>query len=178
MVTANDRIMIVTEGQEGGFMISALTGQVLYDGPNDCTPEWAPTGLSAAILNERRTWYETRIGKGQMSLLGDGSILDLKDLKWYAIDSDTMEDVEIEADVQWRSEKLASLLGLTPEGQTLEENISAFDKGFATGKGDIEIEVANSYEAHPTDRDLLEHDDKVFADGEAEKRAHKEQQHG
>ena len=152
----NNTILVVKEGTEEGFMISRLDGKVLYDGPNDVLPEWAPEGLTNADLHERRQWYIARVGRDGMELLGSGDVLDIRDLRWFAFDGDTMEAVEIEADVQYRAETLAKLLGLTPEGQTHEENIAAFDKGFATKPSDIEVEVANSYEAHPTDAELLD----------------------
>lgn len=168
--TSHDfRAIVVKEGHEGAFQISTLDGSVIYDGPNDCLPDWAPEGLINADLHERRQWYIARLGKENLTLLGQGSVLDVSDLKWNAMDGSTMDVVEIGADVSWRAEKLAGLLGLTPEGQTLDENIALFDKGLG-GEGSIEREVANSYEARPTDADLLEHDEKTFADGEGEKR--------
>lgn len=150
-------VLIVKDGHEGGFTIDGRDGKVLLDGPNDCLPDWAPTGATNADLHERRNWYINRIGAESMKeTLGDGHILNVEDLKWYAFDGDTMEHVEVEADFSWRAEHLAKLLGLTPEGQTHDENIALFDKGLAREPGAIEVEVANSYDAQPTDAELLD----------------------
>lgn len=155
--TANARILIHTEGQEGGFFIDALNGQVMMDGHTDELPEWADEGIVNANLQERRTFYIARIGEQAFTGMGTPEALDYKDLGWIAADHEG-DLVEIEADHQWRQENLASLL-------ELDTSVEGFDKGIEGATA--EAMVSETYRTNPTDEQTLEEvEGKSFSDVE------------
>ncbi len=157
MTKHNDRILIHTEGQEGGFFISAITGEIIRDDHSEELPEWAEEALVNANLQERRTWYTQRIGETAFLKLGTPDAIEYKDLGWVAVDQEG-DLVEIDADNQWRSENLANLLNI-------DTDADAFDK--AIEGATHEALIADEYRKNPTDEETLaEVEGKSFEDVE------------
>lgn len=116
------RIIVHKDGAEGSLELNAMTGQVVT--PTDELPEWGQ-GLIVGLLIERKRWYETRLGKDLFaSHHRDPDAIVLQDLGWVALDPETGEEMEMEADSEYRMGVVAQALGidLTPgeRGETNE----------------------------------------------------------
>lgn len=125
-------IAVHKEGFEGGIHIDAQTGQVVT--PADQQPEWS-NGYAVALLAERTGWYEKQVGAFLPSNLLRPEILSANDLGWIGLD-EAHDEVEIEADLDYRMEQLESLISTTT---TLAEH-----------------EMAHSYSTNPTSEETLE----------------------
>lgn len=160
MTNHNTRILIHTEGQEGGFFIHGVTGQIITTDEDHEMPEWAEEAIVNANLQERRTWYTQRIGETAFVALGTPDALEYKDLGWIAVDQEG-DLVEIDADVQWRSENLAELLNIDTDADAFDKTIEGVTH---------EALIADDYRRNPTDEaTLAEAEGKTFE--EVEKQA-------
>jgi hypothetical protein len=145
MTQHNDRILIHTEGQEGGFFISALSGQIITTDADHEMPEWAEEAIVNANLQERREYYTQRIGEQAFLALGTPDAIEYKDLGWVAADQEG-DLVEIDADTQWRSENLANLLGIDTDADAFDKTLEGVTH---------EAIIADDYRKNPTEEETL-----------------------
>ena len=150
-------IPVHKSGDEGILTIDAMTGTITT--PADERPTWAE-GLAVAMLGERTGFYEKRLGALLTEDLRSPEVLEYADLSWVGVDEEG-DEVEVEASHEFRSVKLAELLGI----DTTEAGWDATMEGAVA-----EAEVTHTYATHPTDeRSLAEAEGVTF--GEAEKKA-------
>lgn len=98
-------------GHEGAIELSA-NGRVTT--ALDERPEWA-NGLAAAMIHERTKFYQDRLGDFSKEHLAMNTI-DMDDLSWVAFDHEG-DEVEVLASTEFRTETLATLLGVDDEGE-------------------------------------------------------------
>ncbi|WP_266031253.1 hypothetical protein [Brucella intermedia] len=135
-------IAIVKEGHEGGLHIDAMTGQITT--LPDERPDWAD-GYAVALLTERTGWYERRLGQQLAENIRKPDVMDVRDLGWVAFDAEG-EEVEVEADTDYRMDVLAKLLDVD------REDFSANQRFKNTV---VEAEVAHTYVTNPTEEATL-----------------------
>jgi len=99
-------ILVHYEGEPGALTIDHLTGIILT--PNDERPEWSD-GLAVALTAERAHFYQSRLGDAY----APPEAVEMRDLGWVAIDPETGEATEIEADADYRMDVLAAATGLS-----------------------------------------------------------------
>lgn len=134
MTTHEQRILVHKEGAEGSIELHALTGQVTT--PTDELPDWAE-GLIVGLIVERKRWYETRLGKERFEAQHrDPHAIIMQDLGWVAIDPETGEEMEVEADSEYRMGVIAKVLGIDLEPGATGETSENFGKVLA------EVEIA------------------------------------
>lgn len=117
-------IIVHKEGEEGTLQIDRLTGQIKTD--NDQRPDWSE-GLAVALLGERNTFYQQRLGKDSEAFKAQAlntEAVEYRDLGWLGFNADQQE-VEIEADMEYRSERVAQLLGIDTEAGTFGADVMA-----------------------------------------------------
>lgn len=108
---AGKTIMVHREGEEGGLVISALTGEITT--PQDERPAWAD-GLTVALLAERHGYYSKRLGGQYTPTMQHPDLLNYADLDWLAVDEDG-EAVEIEHSGDHRMEVISTTIGFDRE---------------------------------------------------------------
>lgn len=136
------RIIVHKKGEEGAFHVDAMTGLVLT--PPEERPMWSE-GLATAMLAERVGYYERALGTNIPEGLRAPDAIAYEDLSWIGVDQEG-DEVEIEANAEFRSEVLAELLSIdtSVEGwETLMENAVA------------SASVDYTYMTHPTDEETL-----------------------
>lgn len=117
--TNGKTLRVHLDGTEGTIEIDALTGIVKTN--VDERPEWAD-GLTCALIQERVSFYfgndkiKTRLDRSKFepAIMG-AELIDMRDLSWTAIDPETGEAVEVEADADFRMGAVAGLLGIDRE---------------------------------------------------------------
>lgn len=157
MSNTNDRILIHKDGEEGSIQIDRLEGKVMT--PADERPEWAD-GIAVALLTERVGYYETRLGTQLSQELRSPEVIVFQDLGWIGVDAEG-DEVELEADGEFRMNILADMLGVDREDFTDTKN---FQGALAS------IELDQTYKTQPTgEATLAEAEGITF--GEVEKKA-------
>lgn len=139
----NGRIAVHKDGEEGAIHIDRLEGRVLT--PADDRPEWAD-GLAAAMLAERVGWYERRLSSQLPEAVRSPDVIAFQDLGWVGVDAEG-DEVELEADGEYRMEQLANMLGIDREDYEDEKN---FKDAIASA------EVDHTYKTQPTDEATLQ----------------------
>ncbi|TPJ33698.1 hypothetical protein [Mesorhizobium sp. B2-8-3] len=137
------QIIITKTGEEGAIFIDHLEGKVLTAA--DERPEWAD-GLANAMLAERSGWYEKRLGKQLSAELARPETIAFEDLEWIGIDAEG-DEVHLEADQDYRMDKLAEMMGIDRQDFDGEKN---FKNAIASA------EVAHTYATQPTSEATLE----------------------
>ncbi|RWI06838.1 MAG: hypothetical protein EOQ89_03655 [Mesorhizobium sp.] len=151
------QIIITKTGEEGAILVDHLEGKVLTAA--DERPEWAD-GLAYAMLAERSGWYEKRLGRQLSAELARPEAMVFEDLEWIGIDAEG-DEVHLEADIDYRMDKLAELMGIDREDFDGEKN---FKNAIASA------EATHTYSTQPTSEATLEEaEGKSFE--EAERRA-------
>jgi hypothetical protein len=97
---------------EGMLAIDAYTGQVI-PGQED-KPEWAE-GLVLAQLAARHIFYASRLGAKYDDEHKSPEVYAYEDLDWLALDMETGDETEINADDEFRMEVMAGVLGIDRE---------------------------------------------------------------
>lgn len=126
--TAETLLTVHRTDHEGVLQVSSLTGIITT--PNDERPDWAE-GLTCALLAEHRGYYTARLGAAS-PLASGGEMLNYEDLGWIGVDEDGHE-VEIEANAEFRMNRIAEVIGVNREtgeitGNVLAEAEIAFDR--------------------------------------------------
>lgn len=111
------RIIIEHKGEEGAMHVDAQTGTITT--PANERPEWG-AGLAVAMLASRVGWYEQRLGANMPDSLRSPGIIDFHDLDFVGVD-EAGDEVEVEASIEYRTEKLASLLELDLDADNFED---------------------------------------------------------
>jgi len=114
MTPTNDgtKVLIHKDGEEGALHLCALTGKVLT--PTDELPIWGE-GLIVGVIQERLKWYGDRLGAAFTDDHKRPEAIIMQDLGWVALDPETGEEMELEADNEYRMEVLATVLGVDRE---------------------------------------------------------------
>lgn len=136
-------IIITKTGEEGAILVDRLEGKVITAA--DERPEWAD-GLANAMLAERSGWYEKRLGKQLSAELARPETLAFEDLEWIGIDAEG-DEVHLEADQDYRMDKLAEMMGIDREDFDGEKN---FKNAIASA------EANHTYTTQPTSEATLE----------------------
>lgn len=136
-------IIITKTGEEGAILVDRLEGKVITAA--DERPEWAD-GLANAMLAERSGWYEKRLGKQLSAELARPETLTFEDLEWIGIDAEG-DEVHLEADQDYRMDKLAEMMGIDREDFDGEKN---FKNAIASA------EATHTYTTQPTSEATLE----------------------
>lgn len=158
MTTINGKTIPVSKkDSEGIIEIDAMTGTITT--PPGERPDWAE-GLAVAMLAERVGYYEKALGATMAEDQRHPEQLHYEDLSWIGVDAEG-DEVEVEAIHQFRSEKLAEVLGISTDADNWEDTL----------QGQLAMhEVEHTYVTHPTDeRTLAEAEGVTFQ--EAEKKA-------
>lgn len=106
--TGRNICLVHKEGEEGIIHIDLDTGIITT--PLDERPDWAD-GLASAIPHERSRWYEQRLGPQYAAEHKSPEAMVFQDLSWIGVD-DEGDEVELSADLDYRQEVLAKVLGL------------------------------------------------------------------
>ncbi|MEW6121260.1 MAG: hypothetical protein AB1698_01505 [Pseudomonadota bacterium] len=126
------RVLVHKEGAEGAIHLDALTGQVVTSA--DDRPAWAE-GLVVGLLTERHRFYESRLGaEGYTAEHRNPEAIILQDLGWVALDPETGDEMEMNADTDYRMGVIAQVLGVDREN--FEDDAQLFGHVLA------EVEVA------------------------------------
>jgi hypothetical protein len=110
------------DGAEGVIQVDALTGAIIT--PAHERPEWSE-GLAAALLQERHSFYEPRLGRDSEAFksIMAADTINVEDLGWIGINAE-QEEIEIEAIGEYRSEVVAKCLGINTEEGTLGDTVA------------------------------------------------------
>lgn len=114
-------VTIHSIGHEGSLVVDALTGAILT--PMMERPDWSE-GLAVALLYEHVHFYTSRLGH-----YGTPEVYAKEDLAWVGVSHDG-DELEIEADAEYRMDRLASNLGIDREEGTLEGAIAEAEMSF------------------------------------------------
>lgn len=96
-------IIVHKEGSKETLLIDAHTGNILT--AQEDRPSWHD-GEIVALLAERSGYYAKTIGK-----VPETDIMNYEDLGWLGLDAEG-DEVEIEADAEWRMQNVADILGI------------------------------------------------------------------
>ncbi|KAB2661436.1 hypothetical protein F9K91_24880 [Brucella tritici] len=135
-------VLIHKDGEEGGFHIDGQTGKVMTSA--DERPLWAEN-YAVALLGERTGWFEQRLGQHLPDGIRKPQIMDVRELGWIAFDEEG-DEVEVEADTDYRMDVLAKLLDVDRMDFDQERN---FKRSVA------QAEVDHTYRTQPTDEATL-----------------------
>lgn len=151
----SDRITVHMEGAEGAIHVDAKDGRILT--PVDERPEWAE-GHAVALLGERVGWYEQRLCQPLPDNLRSPETVAYQDLGWIGVDAEG-DEVEIEADADYRMTMLSNALGVDREDYDDQKH---FKNAIASA------EVAHTYRDNQTDETTLaEAEGETFAEKKA-----------
>jgi hypothetical protein len=120
-------LMVHKEGEEGVLQVRHSDGKIMT--PLDERPDWAE-GLVTAMVQERITFYTRRLGEAgspyasQLEAITGTDTVAFQDLGWIGV-NEAQQEVEVEADPEWRSESIAKLLGIDTEAGTMGEGLTA-----------------------------------------------------
>lgn len=108
---SNNGSYIVHKEGEAAILELSKSGRVVTEGFNK--PEWAGQ-VVLAVLHERNEFYSKRLGGELAEPLLNTNVINFDDLCWVALDAEG-EEVELIADVEFRNNVLASVLGVDRE---------------------------------------------------------------
>ena len=116
-------LVVHLEGHEGTLTIDAMNGRITTD-PH-MRPDWAE-GLALALLGERHKFYETRFGKGSEAYNAAlaAEAIDKRDLSWLGVNGE-QEEVEIDADEEFRMDVVAKVIGADRDEGTMADDVIA-----------------------------------------------------
>lgn len=105
-------VMVHKENEEGALLIDAESGLVI---PGQAEkPDWA-AHLACAQLQERHAFYTTRLGSWYTEAMQHPEVFAYEDLAWVAVDPDTGNETEVEADAEHRMNVIAMAAGVDLE---------------------------------------------------------------
>lgn len=120
-------ITVHKEGEEGTLLVRHSDGRITT--PLDDQPQWAE-GLTNALIQERHTFYAKRLGEANsphattLQTILDADTVAFQDLGWLGVNAEQQE-VELEADPEFRSEAMAKILGIDTEEGTMGAGVTA-----------------------------------------------------
>lgn len=124
-------IMVHKDNEEGALLIDRATG--IINQSNDERPEWSD-GLTTALLAERHSFYNERLGPAYTEAMQQPDMLNYADLGWLTVDTEG-DAKEIEADAEFRMNVIAAATGIDRE--------EGFDKpGLGMEGSGHEVEIA------------------------------------
>lgn len=138
-------ILVHKEGEEGSIEIDYDTG--IVQTPIDQRPDWAD-GLANALIQERVTFYEARLGPAFGDEHKRPQAIVYQDLAWLGAGDDG-EMTELAADEDYRMNVVAQVLGIEREPAQSEAD---FGKVLA----EAEIDMQNRY--IPSDVELIDNE--------------------
>lgn len=151
------RVLVHKEGDKGAIHLDTLTGRVVTAA--DERPEWAE-GLIVGLLKERDRWYTTRLGAaGYTDDHRHPEAILFQDLGWVAIDPETGEEMEMEADSEFRMGVLATCLGVDREN--FENDAQLFGHVLA------EVEIATDNRVSVAEAAAIDHEMRTTFGGNA-----------
>jgi hypothetical protein len=118
--TSAKPIVVHKAGEEGTIMIDRMSGMVMTK--TDDRPDWADD-LAVALLAERTTFYTSRLGPASGDKLSKLDYMAYQDLGWIGLDAEG-DEVEIEADTEFRMEAVAQVLGVDREEGSIPNAIA------------------------------------------------------
>ena len=143
------QIMVHKEGEEGALQVDALTGYITT--PVDARPDWSD-GLAVALLQERATFYERRLGPAFSPAMRDATAIAFQDLGWVGVDEE-QEACELSADHEYRADVVAKVLGINRED--FEADADHFGPTVAEVEIDLQDRAVSKAEATDIDTELL-----------------------
>lgn len=139
-------ITVHAKDQEGSIQIDAVTGIVKPATEGAEYPEWAD-GLVCAMLAERVSYYfgndktAPRLDRArfEQEIIG-ADLIAFEDLGWVAVDPEG-EPLEVEANAEYRMDRIAGLLGIDRTGYEQFAKGSAFEAEIANDTSRTEVEA-------------------------------------
>jgi hypothetical protein len=114
--------------------------------PTDQRPEWAE-GLAVALLAERMIFYTGRLGPVAGRSAWEAGVVAYQDFGWVKIDTEGNE-VEVEADAEFRMNLLAEAIGIDREAENFGEVVAEIELAADTSVSVAEAEaIAEEFRA-------------------------------